>query len=428
MVMQAVMKSLLQNQEAKPTSSIQFRPGQIFYGVIQKLFPNQHAEIQVGAKKLIAKLEVPLTNGKGYWLQVTSNDGAPKLKLLNTSTPFSQSESSSTSSLLQQLGLHSHKMNHSLIQFLRNENIPLTKEEIVRAAQLLPLANNVEDGLQTIKMMSDRKWPLNEGIFKSFLALGKDESTAQLLHSLRASLLLEKNPTNSGKEIVNLLQSWDSEDAEMVQYGREKTLNQLKQSLHRTGMFYENSLLDREINRESLTESIKPLLVRFLQETSQSNLSESKNIVEQLLFRMNGYQLVSSDNGPIHHLLFEFPIKLGQFQSEILMQWSGKRTSEGKINSDYCRVIFYLDLEHLKETVVDMNVQNRIVTVNIVNSSNILQKLSESLLPDVANGLKEIGYHLSSVNFKLPENLKQQDNKKSRYYSQQSYSGVDFRI
>ncbi|MCR2820736.1 hypothetical protein [Lederbergia panacisoli] len=78
--------------------------------------------------------------------------------------------------------------------------------------------------------------------------------------------------------------------------------------------------------------------------------------------------------------------------------------------------------------MVDMQVQNRIVTVTILNSSDELQKLSVDLLPTVASGLKEMGYHLSSLQFKLPEDSKKQDANKHYYHSNQSYTGVDIRI
>ncbi|MCJ8006248.1 hypothetical protein ACFFF5_04040 [Lederbergia wuyishanensis] len=422
MVMQAVMRALLQNQENIPQGSIHFRNGQVFYGVIQRLFPNQHAEIKMGVHKLIARLEVPLAAGKGYWLQVTSNEGAPRLKLLN-SNPMSNNES--TTNLLQQLGLSNDKVNQSLVRLLMNEHIFLTKEDIVNAVQLLKQSQNLEEGLQIIKLMSQRNLPYNEGVFKSLIASGNNDSTEHLLKTLQASLILEENQLDStGKEILKLLKSWD---VEILPNNRENALLLLKQSLQRTGIFYENTLLDSEQNHELLKESMKPLLVQFLQE-SQSIQSESKSIAEQLLFRMNGFQLLSSENGPIHHLLYEIPIKLGDYPSEIAMQWSGKRTEDGKINSDFCRIIFYLDLEHLKETMVDMQVQNRIVSVTILNSSEELKNLSTDMLPAVISGLKELDYRLSSINFKTPDNYNKQDSKKNRYHSKQSYNGVDIRI
>ncbi|MBS4217767.1 hypothetical protein KHA96_05470 [Bacillus sp. FJAT-49711] len=422
------MNDLLQNQETLPRNSLQFRFGQIFYGTVQKLFPNQHAEIKLGAHKIIAKLEVPLSTGKGYWLQVNSNDGAPKLKLLNPSTQYGIAEKNSSAKILHHLGLQNEKVNQSLINHIMNHSFSLTKEEIIRASQLLNQSNNHEEGLQIIKLMSQKNLPFNEGIFKSLLAAGSSESTTQLVKALHASLLTEQGLNDSGKDLLRLLQSLESDHVESLLNRREDTLNHLKQSIHRTGIFYENTILDREINNALMKDSIKPLLVAYLQEHSQSIQSDAKNIAEQLLFRMNGFQLISSENGPVHHLLFEIPIKLGSYQSEIVMQWSGKRSDDGKINSDFCRIIFYLDLEHLKETMVDMQIQNRIVTVNILNSSNELQKLSVGLLPAVTAGLKELGYHLSSLHFKLPEDLKKQNVNRHNYHSNQSYTGVDIRI
>src|SRR5690606_40972851 len=126
------------------------------YGTVQKLFPNQHAEIQVGAHKMMAKLEVPLVSGNGYWLQVTSGEVETRLKLLTSGTD-SVLKDNGTQVLLKQLSLPDDKKNQVLARFLMNEQIPLSKEEMRRASQFLKQTGDIDGALNTIKLMKEKQ-------------------------------------------------------------------------------------------------------------------------------------------------------------------------------------------------------------------------------------------------------------------------------
>ena len=64
------------NSDSNPT----FKNGQILYGKINKLYPNQMAEVQIGNQKVLANLEAPLQAGERYLLQVQQNLGNILLK------------------------------------------------------------------------------------------------------------------------------------------------------------------------------------------------------------------------------------------------------------------------------------------------------------------------------------------------------------
>ncbi|GAE43628.1 hypothetical protein [Mesobacillus boroniphilus] len=112
------------------------------------------------------------------------------------------------------------------------------------------------------------------------------------------------------------------------------------------------------------------------------------------------------------------------------MQWSGKKTEDGKIDADFCRVLFYLKLEHLDDVIVDMQVQNRIMSVQIFNENPTLRKMAEEMTPLLKLKLAEIDYHLSSVHFHVPGQSQTGRNQRSlaELYGQKEYSGVDIKI
>ncbi|MBS4177139.1 hypothetical protein [Lederbergia citrea] len=430
MEVKASIKALLQNQVLHQSRPLQFQLGQIFYGTVQKLFPNHHAEIRLGNDKLIAKLEVPLTIGTGHWLQVSSNEGETKLKLLNQNID-SVSNKSLQENLLRQLSLPNDKLGLALAGYLMKEHIPLTKEDIHKSVQLLKLTDNLELGLNTLKLMHEKNSPFNEAIFKSLIAAGTEVTTNELIKSLRTSLSFEQTTTHPvAREILSLLQSIEQHTSgPEKQYGRQEALMQIKQAVKYTGLFYERTLLNDSLSKDSFQESIKPLLVKFLHETQDFQHPKSRDFAEQLLYRMNGLQLLSTQDGPIQQMIYELPINIAGHQTELTMQWSGKKTAEGKINPDFCRIVFYLELEHLKETVIDMQVQNRVVTINIINENNSMKRVAEQLLPLLKSGLKEMDYHLSAVFFKQPESSpKQKENTSDYFQKSRSYNGVDIRI
>jgi hypothetical protein len=50
--------------------SVSLKNGQILIGKVNKVFPDQTAEVQIGHQKMIANLEIPLRTGERYWFQV----------------------------------------------------------------------------------------------------------------------------------------------------------------------------------------------------------------------------------------------------------------------------------------------------------------------------------------------------------------------
>lgn len=55
---------------------VSWKNGQILFGKVNKVFPNQTAEVQIGHQKMIATLDIPLRTGKRYWFQVQQpNEG-----------------------------------------------------------------------------------------------------------------------------------------------------------------------------------------------------------------------------------------------------------------------------------------------------------------------------------------------------------------
>jgi hypothetical protein len=209
------------------------------------------------------------------------------------------------------------------------------------------------------------------------------------------------------------------------------TDTRIKQFLSALGLSYEQQLSevlkDGEIGKAQVSETLKSLVLRLLNENPPPAVKEAAELV---LNKLTGFQLLSQEAGPIQQLVVQIPFMLGGKTNELTMQWSGKKTEDGKIDADFCRVLFYLKLKHLDDVIVDMQVQNRIMSVQIFNENPTLRKMAEEMTPILKLKLAEIDYHLSSVHFHVPGQSQTGRNQRSLadLYGQKEYSGVDIKI
>ena len=114
---------------------------------------------------------------------------------------------------------------------------------------------------------------------------------------------------------------------------------------------------------------------------------------------------------------------------DVTIQWSGRKKENGQIDPSFCRVLFYLELENLHDTIVDMQVQNRILKITVMNENEYIKQLAEPFIKELKENLKGMNYTLSTVEFTHPVDRRMEENKKSTScFSSNHYSGVDVRI
>lgn len=204
------------------------------------------------------------------------------------------------------------------------------------------------------------------------------------------------------------------------------TIKQALQAvLSKLGVHYEASLASKELQLSQIQDSLKPQLVALLHEgVAGAALREA---AETVVSRLNGQTLQSTDSGGQQQIIMQVPLSLQGRKMDATIQWNGRMKEDGKIDPDHARVLFYLDLEVLQKTVVDMQVQNKVVTLTIFNDDSTLKPLGEVLQEKLADGLSAEGYRLSSVRFK-PFKEERQKNNKSNFATDKKQQGVDYRI
>ncbi|GAB3067441.1 hypothetical protein [Virgibacillus ainsalahensis] len=209
---------------------------------------------------------------------------------------------------------------------------------------------------------------------------------------------------------------------------RDQFLIQVNNTLLFTGLSYENNIANDNFQQQSIT--VKGMLIKLLHQIGSGNQNNiAYDSSRQLLHFINGLQLQSVNES--NHFIqanLQIPAERIGLIKDLELEFEGAKTENGEINSDFCRILFYLNLKNLKETVIDMNIQQRAVAVTIFNDTNLVKEMAQTLKPILKSGLEALNYQLSNVSFKPLDQVDEHRLHKPEKYTHLSYKGVDFRI
>ncbi len=607
-------------------SQLVLREGQVFHGSIKQLYPGQTAEVQVGANKLVAKLEIPLKAGDAHYFQVTSTSGQVELKVVTGPMSQAMNSQQQMNQLLDTMNLSKTAEMRGVLAHLLKNDLPIARDQLIQAESWMKsLPNQVtkEVALQAIGRMLESKMPFTNDVFQALIhgskptgmngaltnlmqQLTQDQSInvnakktiiqqlqtiekplqaevggnilakivqtltdtsapatnkMQMLNVLKNAGIIGPNATlanwstsqttshlvanqmiNAGQLLSHISNSQPQQISQLIQdvkqwVAQEPTLTtdqkmQMQQLADRLAQlppskqvldvfgkqmneqlqkaFSQNQLTQPSLQNEQgmtpkdqLFSLIKPDQTQFnasfrqlAQMASQSNMAfiqattaEAEQLVqsnldgrsmeqamktvmrglglnyeamlatakgdqidalaqtlkpqllnllqdaqispalrdsaEVVLARLNGMQLLSTENGHQQQLVMQVPLEFLGKKMDATLQWNGRMKDDGKIDANYARVLFYLQMEALQETVIDMQVQNRIVTVTVFNENTRLDRLAEPLKAVLKKALAEKDYHLSGVFMKTFEKDIQPIQKEP---TNDGYDGVDIRI
>lgn len=199
----------------------------------------------------------------------------------------------------------------------------------------------------------------------------------------------------------------------------------LRQTIRTLGINVEADIRSGNSELSRLAESFKPQLVQLLQQSALSPaLRES---AEQLLGRMNAPLLSMAETTGQQQITMQLPLEWFGKKMDATLQWSSRLKEDGKLDPNYARILFYLTMSSIGETVIDMQVQNRIVTLSIYEEKGNLQPVGTVLQSHLQQGLEQIDYHLSGISFK-PLHPTEQKTNPIKWGQQGETGGVDIRI
>ncbi|WP_342509431.1 hypothetical protein [Sporosarcina sp. FSL K6-2383] len=263
-------------------------------------------------------------------------------------------------------------------------------------------------------------------------------TTSQGAKEQLLNLLGQQLPQQGAEKLAALVQAAERSDNGAIQRALQtaevavaaavdgRAVKEALQTVIRSmGLNYEAGLLGRDADVGRLAETLKPQLLSLMQDLTVS--PALREAAETVVMRMNGPLLQSGENGVQHQLVMQVPLEFFGKRIDATLQWNGRMKADGKIDPDFARILFYLDLGSIEKTVIDMQVQNRVISVTVFNADDSLKALGAPLQQRLKEGLDAAGYKLSAVFFKNFVEEEQKMSKKKRS-SVTDGQGVDFRI
>lgn len=193
------------------------------------------------------------------------------------------------------------------------------------------------------------------------------------------------------------------------------------------GIDHEAAILTQK-QLDATQQNVKQELLKLMADSLPLPIKETAG---QLLGRLNAQHILSAEAGPLLQLVMQVPLQLAEFKGDITIKWQGKKQANNKIDADFCRVLFYVDMQQLKNTVIDMQIQNRIINVSIITrvEPSVLKPLSESVMEKLKHSLEQHGYALSGVQFKKPSDQEKINLPPlAQIMDEEAYLEVDIRI
>src|SRR5699024_4667918 len=147
-------------------ASLVLRNGQIVQGEIAKIYPNNKAEIRIGANRLVAEINTSLMVGKKYFFQVNdSGNQVIQLKVLGDS--LAQNRKQNLAQLLERLGLKVNRQNVQLVNTLLTDKIPFNQQQLSQAVTLLESMPARTETLSLIKEMFVKRLPITNNVIRA---------------------------------------------------------------------------------------------------------------------------------------------------------------------------------------------------------------------------------------------------------------------
>jgi hypothetical protein len=201
-------------------------------------------------------------------------------------------------------------------------------------------------------------------------------------------------------------------------------LQAAKKWIQSSGLLHERNIFFDPLQVKQM-ETLKSQLLFILQNTDSLELTESiLQKTEQALNKLTSQQLQNlPSNDSMQQFILQIPFGQDVQPKEITIRWEGKKQKENKLDPAHCRMLFWLEMERIKDVAVDVQIQNRILSLKVYCEHPLLEKLSASLVPTLKKSLKEMNYTLSSIQF-----INQQKDDISIKDINSTYKGMDLRI
>lgn len=197
------------------------------------------------------------------------------------------------------------------------------------------------------------------------------------------------------------------------------------------------SLEQTQEAQQSRFDSVKSLVMSLL--AADDAPAALKEGLQQLLQHISGQQLMlGADRGnPFSLITLSIPIRLQDGMETASVHIQSRRGKNEQLDPANCRLLFDLHMKTLGNTLVDVQVTDKIVSLSIHNDHPAGQALLFAARPELETALEQMGYAFISLKHKpyptthndiADATVQQQTNTIASPYKAKPYKGVDVRV
>jgi hypothetical protein len=164
-----------------------------------------------------------------------------------------------------------------------------------------------------------------------------------------------------------------------------------------------------------------------------------KESTQQLLQQITGQQLLLSPDrtSMFSHITMMIPMNNEQGQQTAAVHIQSRKGSRGEIDANNCRLVFDLRMKSIGDTLVDVQIYNKIVSLHVHNDHDFVANLLEGSRDEIAASLQNVGYQFLSLKCSpYPEETSDLSSitkeatrsPNASSYASKPYKGVDLRV
>ncbi|GAF09665.1 hypothetical protein JCM16418_3819 [Paenibacillus pini JCM 16418] len=160
-----------------------------------------------------------------------------------------------------------------------------------------------------------------------------------------------------------------------------------------------------------------------------------REAAQQLIQSLTGQQLLLNTDrtAPFAQVTMFIPLNGPDGQETASVQIQSRRGKKGELDASNCHLWFDLQMKHLGQTLIDVQVVDQIVSLKVHNDNDWAAPLLEERRDEISSAMESLGYHLLTLKAgPLPvlaaKNADGITSPNASDFVPQTYKGVDMRI
>ncbi|CAG7603286.1 hypothetical protein PAESOLCIP111_00583 [Paenibacillus solanacearum] len=148
---------------------------------------------------------------------------------------------------------------------------------------------------------------------------------------------------------------------------------------------------------QKTADTLKSVLLQLSQASDvPTNVKEA---AQQAVQQITGQQLLLTQDRTalFSHMTLFVPIIDANGEQTAAVHIQSRKGKNGRLDASNCRLVFDLQMKALGDTMIDVQVVNRIVSLHIHNNLPFVQQLLETNKEEIAQGLASVGYQFISM-------------------------------